>query len=319
MKLIKWLSAALIACTAAASLTAHASSGPEPEIIDEMWGNPILAHGSALTADQLQQTKNIFGLFADQPLDLVSVNGADMVRFLGSGNPNVNMFSSALITRGEPGTGVVVSILTPDNITRVTATQYANAMITAGIADAVVQVASPVRVTGESALTGIYKAYEDRGTELDPERMAVAQEELQTTSSIANYHEGNDDFDSENLDQALIEIKATLADFKYDEGELASDEQVQAVVQAALEQNDLAEILNGEQVQRLIGLAKRYQNTDAIFSQQVRDQLDSLANNLGNTLQNLRDAAEGSGVADAARGFIGQLFEFFRNLFSRES
>ena len=50
--------------------------------------------------------------------------------------------------------------MTPENITEVTSDMYSNAMLTAGIEDATVEVAAPKKVTGHSALAGIYKAYE---------------------------------------------------------------------------------------------------------------------------------------------------------------
>ena len=53
------------------------------------------------------------------------------------------MYSSAKITRLDKGKGLVIKIVTPDNITQVTNSMYATAMLTAGIEDAVVEVASP--------------------------------------------------------------------------------------------------------------------------------------------------------------------------------
>ena len=63
----------------------------------------------------------------------------------------------------DKGTGVKVKIKTPENITLVTAEQYANAAITAGVTDAEIEVAAVSKVTGESALTGVYKAFEANG------------------------------------------------------------------------------------------------------------------------------------------------------------
>ena len=50
-------------------------------------------------------------------------------------------------------------IITEDNITKITSNQYANAAITAGVSDVEIDVASVSKVTGESALTGVYKAF----------------------------------------------------------------------------------------------------------------------------------------------------------------
>ena len=95
------------------------------------------------------------------------------------------MYSSAKITRQDAGKGLVISIVTPDNITQVTADMYANAMLTAGIEDAIVEVAAPKKVTGHSALVGIYKAYEVTGETLDTERTDVANDELNLATKFS--------------------------------------------------------------------------------------------------------------------------------------
>jgi len=284
-------------------------------VIDELWGTPILVYGGSLSEEQLDQTKRILGITGDH-FDSVVVTGEDLVRFLGTGSPNVNMYSSAYITGGTVGSGIFVSILTPENITRITETQYTNAMITAGIADAIVYVASPVKVTGESALTGIYKAYADRGVELDSDRMEVAQEELETTSSIANDHADNEDFDSINLDNALIDIKSGLADIKDQAGELATDAQIVKVVEEALENNNLADILTSEQVNSLVRFSRRFQATDAIDSAQLRQQLGNLADRLSGGLQSIRNAANDAGFWSSIQQFFTNFVDLIRNLFS---
>ena len=95
------------------------------------------------------------------------------------------MYSSAKITRQEAGKGLVIKIVTPDNITQVTNEMYANAMLTAGIEDAIVEVAAPKPVTGHSAFVGIYKAYEVSGETLDTERTDVANDELNLATKFA--------------------------------------------------------------------------------------------------------------------------------------
>ena len=49
------------------------------------------------------------------------------------------MISSVMVQKTDKGTGVKVKIKTPENITLVTAEQYANAAITAGVTDAEIE------------------------------------------------------------------------------------------------------------------------------------------------------------------------------------
>ena len=294
------------------------SATPEDndDVIDELWGTPILAYGGSLSTEQLEQTKAIFQI-TNKQYDSVAVTGEDLVRFLRGGNPNANMYSSALITKGTTGSGTVVSIMTPENITRVTEEQYTNAMITAGITDSIVYVASPVRVTGESALTGIYKAYSDRGIELEQDRMEVAQQELETTSNIANELAEHEDFDSTDLDNALIDIKLKLADIKERDGETASDAKVTEVVQEALKNNNLDQMMTSTQAESIASFARNFQNTSAIDSTQVRDQLEGLANDITGGLRQIRDAAEGTGLWTQIQNGLSRFMQMVRNAVSR--
>ncbi|MCL1950243.1 MAG: DUF1002 domain-containing protein [Turicibacter sp.] len=314
MKLKHLVAGIIAAFTLGAAPLAQASGTQTAAPVDELWGNPIMAFGSSLSDTQFQEMLHTFQVTEDE-VDLVNVMGTDVVRLLGVGNPNVQMFSSALIRGGERGSGIVVNILTPENITRVTRNQYANAMITAGVSDAIVDVAAPFPVTGESALAGIFKAYEDRGIELEQDRMAVAQEELETTTRIAEDYAGHEDFESENLDHALIDIKSTLAEIKESTGSIASEEEVAAVVQAALADNRLSDIISAENVQRLVNLANRYQNTSAITSDQVREQLQNLAENVVSGWETLHNAARDSGILEQVGNFFRSLFDMVRGFF----
>ena len=143
------------------------------------------------------------------------------------------MISSVLVQR-DNNSGVNVNIITPEDISVITEQQYINAAITAGVEDVNIEVASIRPVTGESALTGVYKALEVNGEELDQERMEVAQDELETTSEIAEGEDLDED-ESNRSDGAIIEIKQQLADIKEQTDELATREEIEQIINEALE------------------------------------------------------------------------------------
>ena len=290
------------------SLTVHAE-------VDEMWGVPFLAFGGSLNPAQKQEILELFDLDdLEEGVDFnsVAVTGHDMVYFLGQGNPQASMLSSVLITNRPAGTGIVVEIITPELITRVTETQYMTAMITAGVTDALVQIAAPIAVTGEAALTGIYKAYAEVGVELDAKRMEVAQEQLQMLTSIASELNHVNDFDSEVLDLAIIDVQQRLADFYDTHGSLASSEDIVNIIETVLNNHQLSDILNADQIGRIRGFASNFQLTDAIRSPQFREQLSQVENRIGNLIGNLD--------LNIDRGMISSwwhnLVEWFRNLFN---
>lgn len=300
---------------------AHASSGNDSDdndaVIDERWGLPILAYGSALNDEQKDTVLAHLDL-TDRQFDSVYVTGQDMVRFLGSGNPNAQMFSSALITRQSAGFGIIVDIVTPDNITHVTATQYANAMITAGVTDALVEVAAPFPVTGEAALTGIYKAFYERGEELDEDRMAVAQEQLEVTSSISNYHDDNDDFDPYVLDQVMLDILAQLVALYDRTNELATREDIESIVREVLAESDIEGVLTEGQIGSIVGFTANFQETDAIRSEDFRTQLsvagDRLADMISGILPNV-DTGWFSNLLSSIGDFFVGIWEWVMGLF----
>jgi len=288
--------------------------------VDELWGVPFLAYGASLNESQRDEILELFGLTGlvqDEDFEAIYVTGDDLVYFLGMGNPNSNMLSSVIIRHRAPGTGVEVDILTPDYITRVTATQYATAMITAGVTDALVEVAAPTAVTGEAALTGIYKAFAERGVELDPKRMAVAQEQLQIMAGIANDLAYHRDFDSELLDSAVMELQGKLADHYEQTGRVATPDEIAEFVSNVLSRHNLQDLLTHEHIERLRGFAGNFQLTDAIRSQEFRDQLSSLGNRIGNAIGNINlDRVN----LDIDRGVIANwwhsIVEWFRGLFN---
>lgn len=155
------------------------------EVVDEAWGKANYVYGGGLTQSEILETAEALGINELEDVENYPVSGEDLQTYLGYGAGNSSsMISSALVQRESEGSGVEVTIETPRNITEITEEQYMNAAITAGVEDATIQVGSVRPVTGESALTAVYKAFETNGEEFKQDRMNVAQEELETTSNI---------------------------------------------------------------------------------------------------------------------------------------
>lgn len=285
------------------------------ESIDEMWGNPIFVYGGSLSTEQKLETEKILEIDGVNNVDEVAVTGEDLVKYLG-GNGNANMYSSAYIEKVAEGSGVIVEVLKPDNITEVDKSQYANALITAGAEDVYVKVASPVKVSGHSALTGIYKAYEEKGVDLDVDRMVVAQEELTLSTGITKELEDDETFDAEYLTQALIHIKQELAEIKDKLGEQVTKEDIEGIVNKELKEQGLEEVLTEEHIARLVSYSEKYIEIDGINSDSVKEQLGNLTTQVAGNIK--EKAGElGSKVKDTvtSEGFIDKVREFFSNIF----
>lgn len=286
--------------------------------VNEKWGKPTVVYGGGLSNAQVEQTAKLLGIKDENTVLKETATGEDLIKYLGSGNGDTSvMISSVMVQKKNKGTGVKVHIATPDNITLVTAEQYANAAITAGVTDAEIEVASVSKVTGESALTGVYKAFEANGVKLDEKRTAVAQQELEVTNKIAQENANEKGFDSAKLDKAMIEIKKELAAIKEKQGQLATKEDIEKIINNALKNNSLQNIISQDQINALVSFAQNYQNTSAIDSKQVLEQLNSLSQSVSEKINSLVEQAKSQGWLDKVVQFFQSIFDSIKNLFSQ--
>ena len=282
----------------------------ETDYIDEKWGKPTVVYGGGLNDAQIQQTQALFNITNTENVYEMRVDSNDLQTYLGYPGDTGSLISSVLVKKtGE--NGVVVNILTPENILNITEDQYANAAITAGVTDCEIEVACISQATGESALTGVYKALEANGETVDPERTQIAQEELEVTNGIANELEQSCDVSSEEITQAMIDIKKELAELKEQNNGSLSAEQIEQLVRDVLQKYGIQDLLSEENIQALIAFAKKYANSDAINSEEVLKQLNELSKTFPKEIQNIYQQAKDSGffekIIQWVKDFINSL------------
>ena len=299
------------------SVALAASGDIDTTVTDEKWGKPTFVYGGGLSETQIKEPEKLVGIKKTENVASVAVTGEDLVKYLKEGSGDTaNMISSVLVQKDNSGKGVNVTIETPENITQITQDQYANAAITAGVNDAKIVVASVKKVTGESALTGIYKAFDVNGEDLDQDRMEVAQKELETTNDIAQENADKSDFDSAKFDQAIIEIKQELADLKEKQGELATKEDIERIINDALKNNQLENAVTQDQINQLMALFEKYQQTSAIDSAQVKEQLKQLSDTVQSKFGEALQEAKDSGMLDKVGNFFSQIWNAIVGLFN---
>lgn len=280
-----------LAALALAFVLAFAGAASANVGINEKFGLPIVVYGGDLSADEKVQVAESLDVAGEAEVEEIEVTGQDLVTYITDGDARARMYSSAKITRTEEGEGLVIEIATPDNITQVTTDMYANAMLTAGIENATVEVAAPKAVTGHSALVGIYKAYEVNGEQLDPERTDVANDELSVATELS---EGG--VDQEKVSELLTEIKKQIA-----EQNPATREDVEQIVEEQLSRLQIE--LSPEDRQLLVDLMDRIRQLDIDFSKWSTE-LEDLSNTIGDKI--------GTVVND--EGFWESVKQFFRDL-----
>jgi len=301
MKRLMMLTLALIVSLNVSVSGAFAADGDNEESINERFGLPILVLGGTLTEEQKEEVREMLGVTNPEMVEEVTVTGEDLVRYIDGEDRNARMFSSAKITRENEGEGLVIERVNPENITEVTDTMYANALLTAGIENATVEIASPVRVSGHSALTGIYKAYEVSGEELDTARLEVANDELNLATDLAN----EEDIEQEEVSELLADIKQAIADQNP-----ASREEIEAIVEEQLANLNIN--LSEEDRQRLTDLFDQMRNLNINFdnvSEQLGKLSDTIQERLGDVVNNegfwqgVKDFFQG--IMDAISGIFG--------------
>lgn len=287
----------LSTATIASPITSYASTSAQTTSVNEKLGVPIAVYGSSLTAEQKASVKKSLNVAADEDTEEITVTGTDIAKYIQDGDSRARLFSSAKITPQDKGKGLVISIVTPDNITEVSSDMYSNAMLTAGILDAKVDVAAPKPVSGHSALAGIYKAYEvTTGETLDKERTDVANEELSVATDLAKSPGVTD----EEVSQLLTEIKQAIA-----EQSPATKEDVAKIVDEKL--STLKIELSDQDRQLLVDLMDKISNLDIDFSQ-WSSQLDDLNNKLQDKIDSIKNDIESDS------GFWASVKDFFANL-----
>lgn len=273
--------------------SAFAAEGEQKTAINEKLGVPIVVYGANLSEPEKASVQQALKVKDEPEIEEITVSGQDLVKYIKNSNSSARMYSSAKITRKEDGAGLVISIVTPENITEVSEEIYANAMLTAGIENATVEIAAPKPVTGHSALVGIYKAYEaTTGEQLDIERTDVANEELSVATSIAESAGIND----EQVAELLTEIKKQIA-----EQNPVSREEVAKIVEDQLSALNIN--LSDTDRQLLIDLMDQIRQLDIDFSkwsEQLTDISKTIEDKFGALMEDT--------------GFWESVKTFFKNL-----
>ncbi|MEW9052586.1 MAG: DUF1002 domain-containing protein [Neobacillus sp.] len=273
----------------------------DEESINEKYGLPVVVYGAALSEAQKEKVRELLNVTDPSKVKEITVTGDDLVTYI-KGDKHSNMYSSAKITRKDTGEGLVINQVTPENITEVTSEMYANALLTAGVQDAVVDVASPVKVSGHSALVGIYKAYDaGDGAGLNKERTEVANEELNLATDLAK----KEGLDQDKVSELLTEIKKEIA-----EQNPATKEEIQKIIDEKLQSLNIN--LSAEDRQLLIDLFEKMRSLNINFDN-VKSQLETLSQDIQ---QRIKETIGDEGFLQKVADFFKQLIDSIKSIFA---
>lgn len=317
-----------ITSLAVATLLLSASGVVKAAENKEDWDEPVFIKGADLEGQDLQQTENDLGV--DDNYETYNVNVNDVSNYIPNSSNLSYIYSSATIEHKKWGKGVDVKIDTPDNITKVTSEQYQNAAITAGIKNAEIHIASVEPVTGEGALAGIYKAYEEKGNDLNTEDIQNSNQEMNDLGTISEENKGKDGYSDEALNASIADIKEQLADIKQNQDKQITQQQVEDTVNKVLDERGLSEILSDNQIQMINNNMVNVANSNALtsdpkaFKQNAKDVLKNIEKNSDDLLNKAKDKAKDLNteenrnilqkIWDAIVNIIQAIIQFFSNL-----
>ncbi len=299
---------------------------------DEGWDIPSVALGNGLTEAEQEQTLDKLKV-TEKLYNTFIVDGDDLVKYvtdIDSFTSDSKAYSSAYMVRTDEGSGVNVTIETPNTITSRTEANYRNAAITSGVYDADIRIASVRVMDGSGALAGIYKIYDEvdpaQTDEEEAERTKnreVAQEESSVVSEITEANQGEEDFSDDNLAVALADIKLELQKIREElakMNETEGKERVKEVVVEQLNNQGLGDVINGDQINSLTNIMYDFSQAPIMNDTKITKQLTSLKDDLMENGADFINNAKDKLNSEESKSFFANLWEsirsFFSNLFS---
>ncbi|MFV8211076.1 DUF1002 domain-containing protein [Streptococcus pluranimalium] len=301
---------------ASLSLPGHAfAEGQVQSVIDESYVQPDYVLGYSLSDSQKQETLNLLNYQEGKDTNLKTLDTSHYAKIMDvADDSSLRLYSSVKIEKLGASKTLTVSILTPENITKVTEDMYRNAAVTLGIQHATIEVASPIPVTGESALAGIYYSLEENGANVSDESKALAQEELNALSDINAENQGKEGYDADKLNVALTDIKSAIAEANKD----LSKEDIQKIVEDTLDHYNLRSSMSENQVTLIVNFAVNLSNSGVIsnsdFVNTLGDLKDSIVSKADGTFKGIDVNFDANKAMEQGKGIWQQIVDFFKNL-----
>ncbi|NRN93291.1 DUF1002 domain-containing protein [Lactobacillus helveticus] len=277
---------------------------------------PVVTLGTSLTESQKQGTlKTLTAPLNGSNYQTITVTGSDLVKYLNPSGDNFTtssgVWSSAMIQKTNRGSGINVKILDyngKNNIITITANQYKNAALTAGITDANIYVTSAIPIDGSGALAGVYAAYAKNGNALNQKQVNAAQDEMNTLSGITKENKNKDGYSDAQLNNAVAGAKSEMAK----QGQNISDSQIRDIVNNQININHLGNTINNNQKNQIINLLIEIRDSGALKNGDFKGQAAKLSNQIENGAQNIFNKFN----TPENRNFFQQIWDSIVNFFS---
>lgn len=270
-------------------------------LADSQPGDIIVTLGEDLSIGQKNNVLTDMGV-NEKDVQIVFVKNSEEHKYLGQYISKADIgskaISSAKITLGEKNTGLIVE---SKNISTISNEMYLNALSTAGVKDAKVYVTAPFEVSGTGALTGIVKAYEvSSGEVIDEEQKQVANEEMVTTTKLAEQGIGQD---------KAVEFMSTVKE-EISKENPKTEEELQTLIERVAAEMGIS--LTSEQLNQLVDLFNKIKDLN-IDWEKVNQTFDAAKEKWNN----FAESEEGKNIIDDLISFLNSLWDGIVSVFSK--
>lgn len=241
----------------ASSSTAFANSSIQ-KVIDQKYKQPDYVIGSSLNDFEVEQTLSLLMYNEEQEREWKTMNPSAYTSF--TIDENGDHSSSVKLQKQDKKTPVSVHIVTPQNITEVTADMNRNALTTLGIERADITIASPTEASGLSALAAVAYSLEQSGSKISDENKILAQEELSLLAAIYKENARKNNFHEDKLNVAVIDLKIAALKGSNQDKKLEKKD-FQKLVTRILETYQLNGAITDKQTKQLVDFTSKLANS----------------------------------------------------------
>jgi len=228
------------------------------KVIDQKYSQPDYVIGSSLDEFQVGQTLSLLMYNEEKEKEWKTMNPSAYTSF--TIDENGDHYSSVKLQKQAKKAPISVHIVTPQNITEVTADMHRNALTTLGLEHADITIASPTEASGLSALAAVAYSLEQNGSTISDENKTLAQEELSLLATIYKESARKKGFHEDKLNVAVIDLKIAALTGSNQDKKLEKKD-FQKLVRKILETYQLEGAITNEQTKILVDFASKLSNS----------------------------------------------------------
>lgn len=228
------------------------------KVIDQKYSQPDCVIGSSLDEFQVEQTLSLLMYNEEKEKEWKTMNPSAYTSF--TIDENGDHYSSVKLQKQAKKAPISVHIVTPQNITEVTADMHRNALTTLGLEHADITIASPIEASGLSALAAVAYSLEQNGSTISDENKTLAQEELSLLATIYKESARKKGFHEDKLNVAVIDLKIAALTGSNQDKKLEKKD-FQKLVKKILETYQLEGAITDEQTKQLVDFASKLSNS----------------------------------------------------------